>query len=68
MKTQFARRKGMGRVLAAISRFAANQSGAAAIEYVIIAATLTLALVPGFYYVSGAMDSKFQFIIDFITG
>lgn len=45
-----------------------DESGSTAVEYVVIAAALTLALVPGFYYVSSAMEVKFQFMIDFIVG
>lgn len=45
-----------------------DENGSTAVEYVVIAAALTLALVPGFYYVSSAMEVKFQFMIDFIVG
>jgi Flp pilus assembly pilin Flp len=45
-----------------------EDSGAAAVEYVVMAAALTFALVPGFYYVSSAMQVKFQFILDFVLG
>lgn len=43
-----------------VARFAANESGSTAVEYVVIAGALTLALVPGFYYVSSAMQAKFE--------
>ena len=43
-----------------IAQFAADESGAVAVEYVVIAGALTLALVPGFYYVSSAMQLKFE--------
>jgi len=48
-------------------KYCADEDGATAVEYVVIAAALTLALVPGFYYVSGAMEVKFDFIVDFIA-
>jgi Flp pilus assembly pilin Flp len=48
--------------------YRADESGAAAVEYVVIAAAMTLALVPGFYWVSDALQAKFDFIIDFIMG
>ncbi len=57
------------RALTRIARqYVADEDGATAIEYVIIAASLTLALVPGFYWVSDAMTTKFGFLISFILG
>jgi Flp pilus assembly pilin Flp len=50
------------------TQFLADDSGAAAVEYVVMAAALTFALVPGFYYVSSAMQAKFEFMLDFIMG
>ena len=49
-------------------QYCADEDGAAAVEYVVIAAAMTLALVPGFYWVSDALQVKFYFIIDFILG
>ena len=47
--------------------FAADECGATAIEYVVIAGALTLALVPGFYYVSSAMQVKFEDLISAVN-
>ena len=49
-------------------RYWADQSAAAAVEYVVVVAALFTALVPGFYYVSSAIGIKFQFITDFVNG
>lgn len=49
-------------------QFALNESGAAAVEYVVMAGALTLALVPGFYYVSSAMQAKFDSLVSSIGG
>ncbi len=43
-------------------------SAAVAIEYAIIAVAMFLALVPGFYYVSSAVQQKFAFIGNFLFG
>lgn len=50
-----------------ISQYLADDSGAVAVEYVVIAGALTLALVPGFYYVSSAMQAKFEMLSSSIT-
>jgi Flp pilus assembly pilin Flp len=45
-----------------------DSSGAAAVEYVVVAAALTTALIPGFYYVSSAVANKMVFITSFVLG
>lgn len=45
-----------------------DESGATAVEYVVIASALTLALVPGFYVVSSALQAKFEMLISSING
>ncbi|MBL8789955.1 MAG: hypothetical protein JNM45_05610 [Rhizobiales bacterium] len=42
--------------------------GAQAVEYVVIAAALTTALIPGFYYVSSAVADQLEFITSFVLG
>ncbi len=48
------------------AQYLADDDGAVAIEYVVIAAALTLAIVPGFYYVSSAFTLQMQFLISTI--
>ena len=45
-----------------------DSSGAAAVEYVVVAAALTTALIPGFYYVSSAVGNKLAFVASFVMG
>jgi Flp pilus assembly pilin Flp len=52
----------------AMQRLWEDQSGAAAVEYVVMVAAIFTALVPGFYYVSSAIGLKFEFITDFVVG
>ena len=47
--------------------FISNECGATAIEYVVIAGALTLAMVPGFYYVSSAMTGKMKDLISAVN-
>ena len=62
------REKAMQVLVKRVMQYCADEDGAAAVEYVVIAAAMTLALVPGFYWVSDALQVKFNFIIDFILG
>jgi len=47
--------------------FIRNESGATAVEYVVIASALTLALVPGFYFVTSSLQAKFEMLISSIN-
>lgn len=47
--------------------FLDDDSGATAVEYVVIASALTLAMVPGFYYVSSALQAKFELLISSVN-
>lgn len=49
------------------NRFLDDQSGATAVEYVVIASALTLALIPGFYYVTSAFQTKMEDLISAIN-
>jgi Flp pilus assembly pilin Flp len=51
-----------------IDKFLRDDTGSAAVEYVVIAAALTTALIPGFYYVSSAVADKMTFISSFFFG
>lgn len=51
-----------------IEKFLRDDTGSAAVEYVVIAAALTTALVPGFYFVSSAVADKLTFISSFFFG
>ena len=62
------REKAMQVFVKRVMQYCADEDGATAVEYVVIAAAMTLALVPGFYWVSDALQVKFNFIIDFILG
>lgn len=48
-------------------RYLDDQSGATAVEYVVIASALTLALIPGFYYVTSAFQTKMEDLISAIN-
>jgi Flp pilus assembly pilin Flp len=50
----------------ALKRFLKDEDGAAAVEYVVIAAAMTLALVPGFYWVTNALQASLQTTISTI--
>ncbi len=45
-----------------------DRSGAVAVEYVVIASAITLAIIPGFYYVSSAVNGLMTSIADFVMG
>lgn len=45
-----------------------DSDGATAVEYVVIAAALTTAIIPGFYYVSSAVADQLEFITSFVMG
>ena len=48
-----------------IRQFLQCESGTVAVEYVVIAAAMFLALIPGFLYVSSALGVRLSLIIDF---
>ncbi|MFT3674171.1 Flp family type IVb pilin [Aestuariivirga sp.] len=48
-------------------RYLDDQSGATAVEYVVIASALTLALIPGFYYVTSAFQTQMEDLISAIN-
>ena len=48
--------------------FRASESGAVAIEYVIIAAAMFLALIPSFLYVASGMTTKFFSVGGYFAG
>lgn len=56
------------RVLVRFKTFISDADGATAVEYVVIAAALTTALIPGFYYVSSAVADQLAFITSFVMG
>jgi Flp pilus assembly pilin Flp len=47
--------------------FAADDAGAMAIEYSLIAGAMFLALVPAIYYVADAVSEKFLLIPDWLN-
>lgn len=51
-----------------LKAFWQDVEGAQAVEYVIIAAALTTAIIPGFYYVSSAVADQLSFITSFVLG
>lgn len=51
-----------------IKKYFGSAEGSAAVEYVVIAAALTTALIPGFYYVSSAVADKMIYITSFFFG
>lgn len=50
------------------SAFRACENGAVAIEYVIIAAAMFLALIPSFLYVASGMTTKFSSVGGYFAG
>jgi Flp pilus assembly pilin Flp len=67
MKTKGVESTVMQRIIAQFCCFADDQSGATAIEYAVIGGAITLAIVPGFYLVSGAMRTKFDTMVSMMT-
>jgi Flp pilus assembly pilin Flp len=51
-----------------LKAFWCDVEGAQAVEYVVIAAALTTAIIPGFYYVSSAVADQLTFITSFVMG
>jgi Flp pilus assembly pilin Flp len=56
------------KVLARFKSYLHESGGAVAVEYVVIAAAITLAIIPGFYYVSSAVTDQLTFITSFVMG
>ncbi len=48
--------------------FLACERGAVAIEYVVIAAAMFLALIPSFLYVASGMTTKFSSVSGYFNG
>jgi len=53
---------------ARFKNFIRDSRGTVAVEYVVIAAAITLAIIPGFYYVSSAVSDQLTFITSFVMG
>jgi Flp pilus assembly pilin Flp len=51
-----------------IRAFWACESGAAAVEYGVIATAMFLALIPAFIYVAAAMEIKYTSVTSFFNG
>jgi Flp pilus assembly pilin Flp len=51
-----------------VKAFLACENGAVAIEYVVIAAAMFLALIPSFLYVASGMTAKFSSIGGYFGG
>ncbi len=50
-----------------ITQFAKDQSGATAIEYGLIATLVSITIITAASTLGGGMESKFQYISDFIA-
>ena len=53
---------------AIVKSFLSCQRGAVAVEYVVIAAAMFLALIPGFLYVASGMTLKFSSVGTYFNG
>jgi Flp pilus assembly pilin Flp len=51
-----------------IAQFLRCESGSVAVEYVIMAAAMFLALIPSFLYVASGIGIKFSTISDYFQG
>ncbi len=58
----------MKKLSKALRIFAASQSGAMAVEYVLIAAAMFTAIIPAFLYVASGISIKFASITGYFSG
>ena len=57
-----------GRITAIAKNLLSCESGTVAVEYVVIAAAMFLALIPSFLYVASGMTTKFSSISGYFSG